>query len=75
MGCKIEKVTISGKELLIEDKTIDIPIASDVLGVVKSNEAENGVVVDTEGAMTVHSLNVDRLVQDDDLVLCGGCAV
>ena len=55
----------------------DLPIATtEVLGGVKSSEVENGVVVDTEGKMAVHSLNVNKLVQNegDYLVLYGGSA-
>lgn len=55
----------------------NLPIATtEVLGGVKSSEEMNGVVVDSEGKMAVHSLNINKLVQNegDYLVLYGGSA-
>ena len=50
--------------------------SSSVLGVVLGSSGENKVTVETDGTMTVNSLNVDRLVQSEGsyLVLNGGNA-
>ena len=56
---------------------VDIKIATkEEAGIVKAQEAENGVTVDETGAMNVYSLNVNKLVQTegDSLVLNGGNA-
>ena len=51
----LEAVKINGSALAIdENKAVDIPIATaEALGVVKSNEAENGVVVAADGAIGI----------------------
>ena len=74
---KIEKVTINGIEITISNKTVDIPIATmEVLGLVKSSDAENGIAVAADGTMSVNSVNVNKLVQTDgeELILNGGAA-
>jgi hypothetical protein len=43
-------------------------------GIVKASETENGIVVGEDGTMSVHSLNVNKLVQTETLVLNGGTA-
>lgn len=47
-----------------------------LLGVVMANAAENGIEVAANGKMSVHSLNVNKLVQTegDILILDGGNA-
>ena len=54
-------------------KFTDIATA-DKTGVVKSSDAVNNVTVNTDGTMTVNSLNVDRLVQTGYIILNGGNA-
>ena len=73
---KIEKVMLGTTELEIVEKAVVIPVAGDTLGAVKANATENGVAIDENGAMSVHSLNVNKLVQTEgeDLVLNGGNA-
>jgi len=73
---KIEKVLLGTTELEIVDKAVAIPVAGSDLGVVKANAVENGIDIDENGAMNVHSLNVNKLVQTDgeDLILNGGNA-
>lgn len=54
-----------------------IQIANDSnIGGVKSSSATNGVSVSSDGTMTVNSVGVDRLVQDDEdyLILDSGSA-
>ena len=73
----IEKITIAGTETAISEKTVDIPAATQVaLGMVKGSETENGVVVAGDGSMSVHNLNVNKLVQTEGevLILDGGGA-
>lgn len=73
----IEAITIAGNAVAVADKTLNIPMATaEVLGVVKANNAENGVLVGEDGAMSVNSLNVNKLVQTNGewLVLNGGNA-
>ena len=55
----IEKITINGTEQTITDKTVDIPMATLLnLGVVKGSAGANGVIVNTDGTMSV--FNVDQ---------------
>ena len=71
----IEQVKVNGVALDIVDKAVDIPVSSaDNLGVVKSSTGENKVSVDTDGVMSVESVNVKTLVQTDGdvLILNGG---
>lgn len=73
----IESITIGGNAVSVVDKGLNIPIATaEKLGVVKANNAENGVLVGEDGAMSVNSLNVNKLVQTNGefLVLNGGNA-
>lgn len=54
-----------------------IQIANDSnIGGVKSTSATNGISVSSDGTMTVNSVGVDRLVQDDEdyLILNSGSA-
>ena len=71
----LEAVKVNDTLLDIVDKAVNIPVASaDALGVVKSSTAENGVAVGTDGTMSVNSVNVTKLTQDDvdTLILDGG---
>ena len=75
---KIESVKINGVALEIaEDRSVEIPGATaEQLGLVKSSDAENGILVNTDYTMTVNSVNVNKLVQTEGewLVLDGGNA-
>ena len=74
----LEVVKLAGTALAISEKSVNIPVATaGALGVVKASAAENGVDVGADGAMSVRSLNVSKLVQSngDVLVLDGGRAV
>lgn len=72
----IETIMAGGVALEILEKSVNIPVAGEKLGLVKANAVENGIAIDEAGAMTVHTLNVNKLVQsdDEDLVLNGGSA-
>ena len=73
----LEGIKVGGKALEIaEDKTVDIPVAGENLGVVKTSTAENGVAIDENGSMSVNSLNTNKLVQNDGeyIILYGGSA-
>ena len=73
----LEVITLNGTALDITNKTVNIPVAtSSLLGVVMGSSAVNKVSVEEDGTMTVNSLNVDKLVQDENsyLVLNGGNA-
>lgn len=73
----LEAITLNGVALDITNKIANIPMASSsILGVVLGSSDENKVTVETDGTMTVNSLNVDRLVQSEDsyLILNGGNA-
>ena len=82
---KIDGIMLGGIAAEIVDKVAQIPTATnEKLGLVKSAAvdaetgavAQNGVVVAEDGTMSVASLNVDRLVQDESsyLILNGGSA-
>lgn len=79
----LEAINFNGQDIAIVDKkatfsyTYDLPVAmAEALGGVKSSNAENKISVDTEGAMEVNSLNVNKLIQTegDILILNGGSA-
>jgi hypothetical protein len=73
----LEAVKVGGTLLDIINKTVEIPVATaEVLGVVKSADGANKVMVAEDGTMEVNSLNVNKLVQDEDevLILNGGAA-
>lgn len=90
-GIKFNGTTVTVGEDKIADITYTLPIAdADTLGGVKSVEAiigddgkitnakeiENKVSVANDGTMSVNSLNVNKLVQDEEtvLILDGGSA-
>ena len=72
----IEQITLAGGAPLdVANKVVDIPLAiGNYAGLVKSSEDENMIKVLANGTMEVNSLNVNKLVQDEDdvLVLNGG---
>ena len=74
---QLESVKINGVAQSVVEKAVNIPIATGtLLGVVMASAAENGVEVAANGKMSVHSLNVNKLVQTagDVLILDGGNA-
>ena len=71
----LNAIKINGTALTIEDKAVDIPIATkDVLGVVKGTEAENGIAISEAGEMSINSLNINKVTQTEGetLILDGG---
>lgn len=71
----IENVSMNGEALVIAEKGVNIPLATNTtIGVIKGSDIENGVVIDAEGAASVKNLNVEKLVQTDGdwLILNGG---
>ena len=71
----IENVSMNGEALVIAEKGVNIPLATNTtVGVIKGSDVENGVVIDAEGAASVKNLNVGKLVQTDGdwLILNGG---
>ena len=72
----IEQITLAGSAPLdVANKVVNIPLAiGNYAGLVKSSEDENMIKVLANGTMEVNSLNVNKLVQDEDdvLVLNGG---
>lgn len=75
---KIESIKIDNVALEIaEDRSVEIPAATLAqLGLVKGSEAENSISINEDHTMTVNSLNVNKLAQDegDWLILNGGSA-
>ena len=74
---KIEQVKVGGILLEIAEKVVNIPIAGEFLGVVKSASGENKIAVAKDGTMEVNSLNVNKLAQGegDTLILDGGASI
>lgn len=74
---KIEQVKVGGTLLEIAEKVVNIPIAGESLGVVKSASGENKIAVAEDGTMEVNSLNVNKLAQGegDTLILDGGASI
>lgn len=71
----IEVIRINDIALPVENKSVNIPIATiDSVGVVKGSQGENKIEVEEDGTMTVDTLNVNKLVQTEgeDLILNGG---
>ena len=72
---KLSGVTIGSTPLVPADGVVTIGIATEsAIGVVKGVSTENGVSVGADGAMSVNSINVDKLVQTagSELILNGG---
>lgn len=71
----IEAIKLAGQteNLAIIDKVVELPFATgEVAGIVKTS-AEVGL--DTNNALEVKSLNVNKLIQTEDVLLnCGGAA-
>lgn len=71
----IENVSMNGEALVIAEKGVNIPLATNTtVGVIKGSDVENGVVIDEQGTASVKNLNVGKLVQTDGewLILNGG---
>lgn len=68
----IEAVQVNGEDLTVEDKKVNIAIASDKAGVVKSSDESGKVKVETDGTMKVNNLDISLLTQSEDLILDGG---
>lgn len=63
----VQKITIGSLEQPMVDGIVDIPIAGlQQLGVIKSSEDENKIRIDDDGTAEVVSLNVNKLVQDEE---------
>lgn len=62
-GSLIDTISLNGTTLPIVNRNVDIPVASRVLGVVRSSTRENTIFVGGDGEMSVNTLNVNRLVQ------------
>lgn len=75
---KIESIKVDEVALEIaEDRSVEIPAATAAqLGLVKGSEARNSISINEDHTMTVNSLNVNKLAQDegDWLILNGGSA-
>lgn len=75
----LESVKMNGAALEIAEKAVNIPLAAaETVGVVKGSDAKNGVAISDDGSMSVNSLNISKLVQEEDETLilnCGGAAV
>ena len=73
----IEKIQVNGTEIAINEKTVNIPLATAArAGLIVSSDAENTISVSDTGVATVNSINVNKLVQTagDELILNGGNA-
>ena len=72
----LEVVKLAGQALAISEKAVNIPIAGESLGIVKSASGENKVSIDVAGEMSVAAVNVNTLVQTDGeaFILDGGSA-
>jgi hypothetical protein len=73
----IEVFKVAGETLLVEDKTVNIPVASDTnFGVVKSSSGANKVSVAEDGTMSVGIVSTSslRVPEGESLILDGGSA-
>lgn len=74
----VEAILINGNVLPLNSvNQVTIPQATPtVLGVVKANQKLNGVIVEADGSMTVHSVDLMKITQTEDttIILDGGNA-
>lgn len=72
----LEAIKLNGTALTVSEKSVNIPVAGENLGVVKSATGDNKVSINIAGEMEVSSVNINTLVQTsgDTLVLNGGTA-
>ena len=72
----IEIVKLNDVALEITDKAVNIPIAGETLGVIKSSTGDNKVTVAADGVASVGAVNVNTLTQTEGeaLILNGGSA-
>lgn len=61
----VQQITIGGEVQPNVDGVVDIPVAGEALGTIKSSAEENQISIDGNGNAEVNSLNVNKLVQDD----------
>ena len=72
---KIEVINVNNSPLIITNKTVNIPLASnDTAGVVKTSNNENKISLDEEGVMEVNDINVNKLVQTSGDILILDCS-
>lgn len=74
----VSGIIVDGTKLIPnKDNDITIPVSGNsVLGLVRGSKAENHIVVDSDGRMSVESLDVMRLVQhDEDMIILGGMSL
>ena len=74
LEAKLNGIKLGNTPLEASGGVVTIPIASaSSLGVVKSNETENGIIISEDGSMTVYEVNINKITQgeDDELVLNG----
>lgn len=72
---KINVIKINNIEIPVNNKEINIPIATHLnLGVVLSGNQENQIMVNQDGTMEVVSLNISKIVQDEgsEIILNSG---
>lgn len=64
---RVKGITIGGLAQPIDEHgNVEVPIAGLYqLGVIKSSNAENKIMIDEDGTAELVSLNVNKLVQDD----------
>lgn len=72
---KIESILFNGVEASITNKQVNIPQATLVtLGLVKSSEDKNKVQVLADGTMEVNTITVDKIDNEQAIILNGGNA-
>ena len=73
---KIDSVKVNGVALEVQEKAVNIPLATaEAAGVVKSADTNDKIKVEADGTMSVNKITTDKLVQgSEELVLNGGSA-
>ena len=72
---KLEGVQVDGNDLTITSNKVNIPKATaDALGLVKSSTGANKVSVNSDGTMSVSSVNASSIVSDTVIRISGGNA-
>lgn len=73
---KIDIIKVNGVALEIQEKAVNIPLATaEAAGAVKGAADNNKVAIGADGTMSVNNITTDKLVQgSEELVLNGGSA-
>lgn len=71
-GDGLQGIKLGGEPVNVEDGVVNIPIAGESLGVVRSSNDENGITIAEDGSMRINAISLDMLTQSGSEVILGG---